>query len=61
MIRIGIKTVSASSGAIHWQYKNLPESETFMSAAALVAAWALETDSEAFSVRRLRNDTVNEA
>lgn len=61
MYKIGIKALTAC-GKVHWRYKTLPESESFVSAAALAAAWALETDSEVFSVRRIgKNDTINEA
>lgn len=62
LYKIGIKALTAC-GTVHWRYKTLPESETFVSAAALAAAWALETDSEVFSVRRIgkKNDTINEA
>lgn len=52
MYKIGIKALTAC-GKVHWRYKTLPESETFVSAATLAAAWALETDSEVFSVRRI--------
>ena len=60
LYKIGVKARTARS-KIHWRYKTLPESENFMSAVALAAAWAIETDSDVFSVRRLEHDTINEA